>query len=59
MVLQLLLLDTSATNTTLDGVNFNLNKGQRTPWYIFGLILVISCYIPIYQGFKSPDNPGA
>jgi Na+/melibiose symporter-like transporter len=29
--------------------------GQRTPWYIFGLIFVFICYIPIYQGYKS-DN---
>ena len=30
-------------------------KGQRTPWYIFGLVLVSICYVPIYQTFHS-DN---
>lgn len=59
MVLQPQLLVISVTNTTQDGVIFLLIQGQRTPWYIFGLVLVITCYIPIYQGFKSPDNPGA
>lgn len=29
--------------------------GQRTPWYVIGLVLVVSCYIPIYQTFQS-DN---
>lgn len=59
MVSQLQSLVTLATSITPDGVIFVLMKGQRTPWYIFGLVLVISCYIPIYMGFKSPDNPGA
>ena len=27
--------------------------GQRKPWYVLGLIMVIVCYIPIYSGFKS------
>lgn len=29
--------------------------GQRSPWYVLGLVLVVSCYIPIYQTFIS-DN---
>ena len=30
--------------------------GQRKPWYIFGLILVVCCYIPIYSGFESKTS---
>lgn len=26
--------------------------GQRKPWYIGGLILVIACFIPLFTGFK-------
>lgn len=52
-----LLLVISAINITQDGVNHFIKKGQRTPWYIFGLVLVITCYIPIYMGFKS-DSVG-
>lgn len=31
--------------------------GQRKPWYVGGLILVILAYIPIYSGFVS-DSQG-
>lgn len=31
--------------------------GQRKPWYIGGLILVIVCFIPIFSGYK-PDSLG-
>lgn len=31
--------------------------GQRKPWYIAGLILVFSCFIPLFSGFSS-DNVG-
>ncbi len=58
-VLQLQLLDIYQISITLDGVIFFPKLGQRTPWYIFGLVLVIVCYVPIYQGFRSPDNRGA
>lgn len=30
-------------------------EGQRMPWYVFGLVLVSACYLPIYQTFNS-DN---
>lgn len=35
--------------------NISNNIGQRSPWYVLGLVLVVSCYIPIYQTFIS-DN---
>ena len=34
---------------------FNTRIGQRKPWYIGGLVLVIIGYIPIYSGFTT-DN---
>jgi Na+/melibiose symporter-like transporter len=30
--------------------------GQRTPWYIFGLVLVLSCFIPLFQKFTSQNK---
>jgi Na+/melibiose symporter-like transporter len=30
---------------------FNTPIGQRKPWYIGGLILVFSCFIPLFSGF--------
>lgn len=35
--------------------NSSIIKGQRTPWYIFGLVMVVICYLPIYHTFNS-DN---
>lgn len=26
--------------------------GQRKPWYVGGLIIVFSCFIPLFSGFK-------
>lgn len=34
---------------------FTTRFGQRTPWYIGGLILVCICYVPLWSGFSS-DN---
>jgi Na+/melibiose symporter-like transporter len=34
----------------------NTKIGQRKPWYIGGLVLVLLCFIPIFSGYKS-DNP--
>ncbi len=31
---------------------FNSPIGQRKPWYIAGLILVVACFIPLFSGFK-------
>lgn len=33
-----------------------LNVGQRTPWYVFGVVLVAVCYLPIYQSFRSDSR---
>ena len=30
--------------------------GQRMPWYVFGLVLVSACYLPIYQTFQSENK---
>ena len=35
--------------------NIIIYEGQRMPWYVFGLVLVSACYLPIYQTFNS-DN---
>lgn len=32
--------------------------GQRKPWYIGGLVLVFSCFIPLFSGFKG-DSVGS
>ena len=34
---------------------FDTRFGQRTPWYVGGLILMVVCYIPMWSGFQS-DN---
>ncbi len=31
----------------------NTRIGQRKPWYIGGLVLVFSCFIPLFSGFTS------
>lgn len=36
----------------------NTRIGQRKPWYIFGLVLVTICYIPIYSGFTTENMAG-
>ena len=28
------------------------NLGKRTPWYIFGVITIIICFIPIFSSFR-------
>lgn len=48
----------SQTGPKLNMVIIHPYIGQRTPWYILGLVLVVSCYIPIYQTFNS-DNKNA
>lgn len=35
--------------------NLKIILGQRTPWYVGGLVLVMICYIPIYQSYRN-DN---
>ena len=35
---------------------FKTRLGQRTPWYFGGLILVVICYLPIYQTFQSENK---
>ena len=35
---------------------FNTSIGQRKPWYIAGLILVFSCFIPLFSGFKGESE---
>ena len=37
---------------------FNSPIGQRKPWYIGGLVMVIICFIPIFSGFSS-DSKGS
>lgn len=36
---------------------FQTSIGQRKPWYIAGLILVVSCFIPLFSGFQSDSTP--
>ena len=36
----------------------NTRIGQRKPWYIGGLVLVVICYIPIYSGFSTDNIAG-
>jgi Na+/melibiose symporter-like transporter len=50
------LSDIYQIDITPDGVNFLIILGQRTPWYVFGLVLVFVCYIPIYQDFHSENG---
>ncbi len=54
LLLQLLVI--YLIDITPDGVIILLKIGQRTPWYVFGLVLVLTCYIPIFQGFQSGDG---
>ena len=28
------------------------NLGKRTPWYVFGLVMIVICFIPIFSSFK-------
>ena len=35
---------------------FDTKIGQRKPWYIGGLILVVSCFIPLFSGFRGESN---
>ncbi len=35
---------------------FNTPIGQRKPWYLIGLVLVIVCFIPLYSGFSSDST---
>ena len=37
---------------------FHTSIGQRKPWYIFGLILVVICVVPLYSGFTIDSKPG-
>jgi Na+/melibiose symporter-like transporter len=37
---------------------FNFSIGQRKPWYIAGLVLVVTCFIPLWSGFES-DSLGS
>ena len=30
--------------------------GQRKPWYVGGLVLVFSCFIPLFSGFKGEST---
>jgi Na+/melibiose symporter-like transporter len=30
---------------------YDTRWGRRTPWYIWGWVVVFLCYIPMYQGF--------
>lgn len=29
--------------------------GQRKPWYIGGLVIVLLCFIPLFSGFSSEN----
>jgi len=35
---------------------FHTRIGQRKPWYIGGLILIIICFVPLFSGFKSDSR---
>jgi Na+/melibiose symporter-like transporter len=37
---------------------FNTRIGQRKPWYIAGLVLVVMCYIPLWSGFSTENVAG-
>lgn len=32
------------------------NKGQRTPWYVGGLIIFLISFIALYQNFQSANK---
>lgn len=32
---------------------FDTKIGKRKPWYIVGVILVVTCFVPLFSGFKS------
>jgi len=32
---------------------FDTRIGKRKPWYIVGLILVVTCFVPLFSGFQS------
>lgn len=36
---------------------FDTRIGKRKPWYIAGLVLVVTCFIPLFSGFHS-DSVG-
>lgn len=37
----------------------NTRIGQRKPWYLGGLVLVVTCFIPLFSGYKNADSPGS
>jgi hypothetical protein len=30
--------------------------GQRKPWYIGGLVLILACFIPLFSGYTNKEN---
>ena len=34
---------------------FRLEVGQRTPWYIFGLVTILICFAPIFSSYHHPQ----
>lgn len=36
--------------------NFISKAGKRTPWYVFGLITILICFVPIFSPFRSDSS---